>query len=130
MSETEEIQDLNNVKFFVEANSYEQQTLWERCHDGKDHYGVPIDWKQIMLGYARVLGEIKSGEEKLQINVSFNFARINGKLICFYYACSRGIDHGVIKKYLEPFTKTYNGNSTTSTDAQNFHLCIHALNEL
>lgn len=131
MTEQDEIKDLNNVKFFVEANSYEQQSLWEHCQAGKNNYKMDIDWVQVMAGYGRVLGQITSGEEKLDVFVSFNFAKINGKLICFYYPSSRGIDHEIINKYIKSFNKKYdNGLRNAMTDAQNFHHCIHALDEL
>lgn len=111
---------LKETKFFVEANSFERFALWQENKYLKQH---SVQWEDINHGWSKVLG--KEGEH--EINVSFDFAKLNGNLVCFYNPCSNVVNHELVKNW---FLKNYpvkydNGQRRAMTDAQNFHLCAN-----
>lgn len=123
---------LKQVKFFIEANSFEQHTLWRENDELSKDDTYHVKWDSDSMGFALTIGHIKSGKEKLPVVVSFNFAKLNGVMVCFYYATSRGVDYKMVEDYVfgnYPI-KYDNGHRRATTDAQNFHHCIHALDEL
>jgi hypothetical protein len=59
------------------------------------------------------------------VYVSLSFAKIGGKYICFYYGCSRGIDHEMIEKFIERYPVKWDGGTRRAmTNATNFHHCL------
>lgn len=111
---------LKRIQFFVEADSFAQQSLWEKFHK-------KIEWEQDLSGFGMTLGQIK----KRPIFVSFSFAKIGGKYVCFYNATSQLVDHKMIEDYLEKnYPIKYDGGSRRAmTDANNFHNCYHFCQE-
>lgn len=145
-----------DVVFFVEANSNEQLTLWQEWSKESMHNVQPlsdefidnlseeikaiikpfnnkvkritstrVDWVQIMSGFGLTIGHVNN----LPVFVSFNFAVINGKKICFYDPTSRMVDHTMVEKWLiEHFQLTHDGYTRWNhTDAMNFHNCVNSL---
>src|SRR5690242_18267532 len=108
---------LKTTKFFVEANSFEQHTLWKEVYDSKKD-----TWEQDNAGVSLVIGKVG----KHPVNVTFFFAKINGVQVCFYHGCSQVVHHGKIDKWIE---KNYpikydKGSRRAVTDANNFHHCL------
>jgi hypothetical protein len=115
---------LQKTKFFVEANSFEKFTLWKEWHE-------EIKWEDDAEGFGIEIGRVSSGKRKYPVVVSFNFAKINGTQVCFYYGCSQVVDHPMIEKYItKRWPVKYDSNSRKAmTDADNFHNCIHYCQE-
>ena len=103
--------------FFVEATHCEQFYLWKEYH--KKCY-----WEQISEGFGRTIGHI----DEYPVFVSFNFAKIYGKRICFYEATSRYVDHTMVEEYIKTYYPLRWDNNTriAMTDAMNFHHAIDA----
>ncbi len=113
---------LKSSVFFIEATSFEQFSLWKEYHD-------KIPWKEDPLGFSQIIGHLS---KKRPVNVSFTFAEIFGKRICFYEAVSRFVDHTMIENFLDTNypVKYSNGTRIARTDADNFHLAIDACEKL
>lgn len=113
--------DINEAKlattvFFIEANSFEQLMLWKEHKD-------ETNWKEDSSGFYRQIGNIDKGKP---VTVSFNFAEIYGKRICFYYVSSRYADYTMVEDWFkENYPVKYDGDSRLAmTDAMNFHHAI------
>lgn len=123
---------LKKTGFIVEANSFEVMCLWRE--NAKDSTHPPQDalrrqtWEQIMDGWLVTVGKI--GKRPVCIDV--RWFKIDGVLVCFWDACSQVVDHKQIDAWFaKHFAGTYdNGTRRASTDANNFHLCLHALEEI
>ena len=111
---------LKSTVFFVEADSFTQHALWKQWHDKN------IGWEEDNSGFGSCIGNI--GKKKREVWVSFMFAKIFGKRICFYHATSRFVDHTMIEKYLETNypVKWDKGTRRAMCDADNFHLAMDA----
>jgi len=148
-----------DVVFFVESTSNEQHQHWsdyakesmtnitplqddfinlipenvrsnvKRLNDKvKDLQHTRVEWKQIMSGFGLTIGHV----DKRPVCVSFSFAVINGKKVCFYYCTSQVADHKMIENWLiSHFQLTHDGYSRWNhTDSSNFHNCINSLDSL
>ena len=115
---------LKSAVFFIEANSFEQQTLWEAHHK-------KFPWREDNRGFSQVIGYV-NGRKHQPVNVSFSFARIHGQRVCFYYCCSRFSDSVMVENFLEKhYPVKYDGGTRRAmTDAANFHHAIHWCEEL
>ena len=98
----------------------------------KNNYHKRVEWEQIMAGFMLTIGSIKKGKEKFPISVSFSFATIEGKKICFYYCCSAIADYPMVEEWLIKRFQLTHDNYTrwNHTDANNFHNCINSLDNL
>ncbi len=117
-------QKLEETVFFVEANSFETFCLWQKNHNKENQ-----TWEQDMSGFGKTVGYINDESDKV-VFVSFTFYIINGKRVCFYEATSRYVDHTMVDDLIKSFGKTYNGSIYCKTDAQNFHSCLHYIDDL
>jgi len=117
IKETE--QKLKKTVFFIEATSCEQFYLWKEYHE-------KIDWEEDNMGFWEQIGCIGGDIEK-PVCVSFTFAKIYGKIICFYDVTSRYSDSVMVENWIEENypVKWDNGSRKAMTDAINFH---HAIN--
>jgi hypothetical protein len=106
---------LGQVKYFVEANSFETFTLWQQYHEEKN-----VEWVQELAGFVTTIGHI----EERPINLEFGFNVINGNLIAFYSGISALVDHTMIEEWIESRFPIKNNGLRAMTDAQNFHQCI------
>ena len=121
--------------FIVEATSFEQQQLWSDHSDESMSRspllaanGSPtVEWVQMNPGWIVQLGKLG----KRPVNMSVNWARIDGRLVMFWYLCSQVADYAMAEKWLEKhFHGTYdNGHRRAETDASNFGHCLSAIRE-
>ena len=102
---------LNNIYYFVEADSFKLHSLWYMY--SHKPVGKKIPWKDIGLGFWESIGIT---------TVGFYFSYIYGKLVCFYYPSSMKIDWGEIYDFLRPYW-TKNDGRKRQTDPNNFQLC-------
>jgi hypothetical protein len=112
--------------FCVEANSNEIHHIWrELCERG-------VHWRQDS-GIIEKIGHIKIGNENLSVCVCLSWNWIRGKLICFYDAISRVVDHQMIEDYLKANVikdKTWDGGRRIiKTNATNYHMMWQAIEE-
>lgn len=149
-----------DVVFFVEANSNEQLMLWQEWSK-KSRYNIEalanyvimditpinvrklvkelndkikdvtnkrVDWKEVGLGFSLKIGEL----DNRPVVVSFHFAFINEKKICFYDCVSQVVDHKMIENWLmKRFQLTHDGYTRRNhTNAMNFHNCVKGLENL
>ena len=91
----EQEQKLKETVFFVEANDFERLALWSdnRAREGQGHH---LDWKQDMMGFGQTIGYV-NGRKHQPVCVSFSFALLNGKRICFYEVTSRFSDSVMVR---------------------------------
>ncbi len=87
-----------------------------------------VNWQQIMAGFNLTIGHI----EEYPVCVSFSFALINGKKVCFYHSTSRMVDHEMIEDWLMGrFQLTHDKYTRRNhVDATNFHNCVNSLDNL
>jgi predicted nucleotide-binding protein (sugar kinase/HSP70/actin superfamily) len=110
---------MSQVKFFVEANSYEMFKLWQE----NKNYDIPCKWDEHHSGFGFTIGRISNRP----IVLTFSFATLDDSLVCFYTSSSQLVDHKMIEDFIEfcwPI-KYDHGHRRAMTDAQNFHHCIH-----
>lgn len=110
---------LKTSVFFIEATSCEQFYLWKE-------WNKECNWQEDNFGHSQIIGFLDKKKKVKPINISFSFAKIFGKRICFYTAISRFIDQELIREWLD---KNYpvmwdNGKRRAIADAQNFHLAV------
>lgn len=120
--EKQDIERLNKVKFFVEATSFEQFSLWIY---NKYVMEDKKEWLEESHGFGYRIGLIDEDTDK-PVFVSFSFATIADKYICFYNATSRYVDHSMVENWLKTnFPIKHDNDSRWSyTDAQNFHIAF------
>lgn len=139
-----------DVVYFIEANSNEQFSIWQDFSKESMSNIQPLseefisllplefrekvstlnrkvekvskerfDWKQISSGFGITIGKV----QKKPVTVSFSFAIINGKKVCFYYCMSRMVDHTMIKDWLISRFQLTHDNYTrwNHSDATNFN---------
>lgn len=124
------IERLKRSVFLVEANSFEQLTLWQQHAIGSPHQKhfnfTPLRWEQ-MDGYAVNVGKI--GKRELWVTLTWN--RLNGCLVCFYDESSQLRDLVQTKAWFDKYFKTrsFIGSRAAQCDAMNFGHCISAIKE-
>lgn len=149
----------NNVVFLVEANSEEQFNLWqnwskesmsniEPLSDNvmnsfseevrniikplndkvKNFNRERVNWVEVSAGFSTIIGYVDDSP----INVSFRFAFINGKKICFYDGVSQLVDYKTINDWLiKQFQLTHDCYTRWNhVNSSNFHNCINSLDNL
>lgn len=119
---------LKETKFVVEATSFEQQVLWER-YSAESMYKTKhsvYNWEQINSGYMITVGHVN----KWPVNISCNWAKINGVLVMFYCDVSRMVDHGMIKQWLaDNCNPKHDDGRHSHVDAANFYAVIEFVND-
>ena len=142
--------EFSDVVYFIEANSNEQFSIWQDFSKESMSNIEPlseelisllplefrekvstlnrkvsqvsrkrVDWKQISMGFGITIGQI----QKKPVTLSFSFAIINDKKVCFYYCTSRMVDHTMINDWLiSRFQLTHDGYTRWNhSDATNFN---------
>jgi hypothetical protein len=105
--------------FFVEANSFEQLKLWETNAAG--NWWPKLPWEEDCKGFMETIGYLSNRP----VCVSFSFAKINGRRICFFDPTSQVVDHKMIEKWFEENCfPVHRGNLFAQCDAMNFHHCL------
>lgn len=128
MSNIEPIAD-NDMKAIGEKLSRDLYAKLEKTNNKLKHnYSNRVTWEQVYAGFGITIGHV----EKHPVMISFSFAFINGKKVCFYYPTSRAVDHEMIEKWLiERFQLTHDGYTRWNhTNAGNFHNCVNSLDNL
>jgi len=119
--------------FAVEANSFELTTLWNKnAHDGYergDNKGV--QWDQISNGWGVHVGNIGDNKLDLQVWMRVNWARIEGKLVLFWYPSGNYVDYKLCEAWIEKYISNPNDakHHTLNSYASNFHKCLNAIKE-
>lgn len=119
-----------DVVFLVEATHHEQFVFWQDYfHKPKYDHCKINKWEQVTVGRLVQIGEL----DNRPINISINWAVLEGYLVMFYEAVSQVVDHAMVDKWIEHWSKDIkydNGYRWAHTDSNNFHHCIHAVQEL
>lgn len=110
-----EFRDMYN---FVEKHN-------EKIRENRRHR---VEWKEDSKGICIEIGSV----DNRPVCVSFFTAKIDGKKVIFYEPVSQIVDYRMVREYLEKnFQMTHdNYTSWNHTDANNFHICVHALQKL
>lgn len=118
---------LRETKWLLEATDFEWFTLWERWCKESSTCREPLFAKCEQLnGWLVTCGY---GPDCRPINISMQWNKLDGMLVCCWEPVSQLVDHLVIEGWLtHHYSMTFNGRNATS-DAQNFHLCAEALKE-
>lgn len=126
------------TSFMVNATSFEKHCLWtEFSTKGSQHLlnknvqdaldkRPKLEWKQLSGIVVQV-----SCLDGRPVNLSLFWDIIDGHYICFYDCCSQVVDWAMIDKWLDDnyHGKWAKGTRKAHCDAQNFHLCLHAIEE-
>jgi hypothetical protein len=110
---------LNHVFYTVEANSFERLKLWEEDHE-------KLQWEDSCTGFVPCIKVVTIDGTKRPIVVEIYFAKLLGKMVAFYNACSQVVDHDAVEQWLHQHISTYKDNHC---DAMNWHLCVHTLED-
>jgi len=107
---------LQEVMFVVDANSFEQQCLWEK-------YSSRLDWQSNNAGIGVEIGRV----DGRPVNLSLFTAKLNGHTVLFVDAVSQLVDYKMIDEWLAAnCAPTYdNGHRIARTNGMNFHHCLH-----
>ena len=104
------------VVAYVEATSFER-------------FKIITEFRSFIWNHVAGTGFYIGSYNKEQVNVSFSFFNLNGKLICFYYPNSLVIDWGLVKKTIQNQMKL-SKFSPINVDAFNFHHVIEKIQDL
>lgn len=127
---------LKHTVYLVEADSFAQHALW--CQHSSESLWPPYDtrkgepiydtqrWEQEGRGWLVTVGELA----KMPVCISVNWYRIDGRWVCFWYACSQVTDSRKAEKWLEEhFQGVTQDGRPARCDANNFHHCLQAIKE-
>ena len=109
--------NLENVHYFVEGDSFIHYALWYMYVAHPNHGHEPIDYKQIKVGFSTIVDEVNT--------MSFSFAFVYGKLVCFYTVDSSKVDWKLVDKFMAQYWTRPDG-STRKCNAMNFEHCLAA----
>lgn len=120
-----------DVVFLVEANHHEQFVFWQDYfHKPKYEKSAVKTWEQESAGTMIQIGEL----DNRPICIEIYWQYLDGYKVMFYSACSQVVDHAMVDRWIEHWSlKTIrwdNGHRWAQTDSNNFHHCIHAIQEL
>ena len=113
--------------FLVEATHNEWHHLWvdwseeSLAHGWGDHQIRRLQWEQISLGYRKTIGHFGG----MPVAVSVSFARLRGLVVASYEATSQVVDYRMVEKWRKKEFPSARGH----TNASNFHICAHALDD-
>jgi hypothetical protein len=106
-----------NTGFVVEANSFEEHTLWREYHKSEV-------WEQETAGLMIEVGKVN----ELPVCISCTWSIINGMRVLFWDATSRMVDHKMIEAWFEEncCPRWANDTRVAKTNAMNFHRAVDA----
>jgi hypothetical protein len=107
--------------FLIQATDFERHKLWEE--DGK-----ATGWEQDAAGLLLRMGEL----DGRPVNVSLVWARLRGCLVLFWTPVSQVVDYAQIEAWFARHCKPPlwdQGRRLAETDAANFHMALHAIEE-
>lgn len=114
------------TEFVIEANDFEIHSLWRSYHyDPPDCDKTP--WEQDTAGLMITVGTLNGNN----VNISVQWAEVDGMLMMFYWACSRFVDHDLVDQWLKKNCNPAwcSGKRRARTDASNFHAALAAARE-
>lgn len=119
--ESEKEEKMRSSVAFIKATSNEQFMFWQQ---NKDIY------VQDCLGFSQLITLIDSDKNK-PVRVSFSFAHILGKRICFFETISRYDDKEAVRAWLEKNYPIKHGvlKSNGILESRDFDVVIHKINE-
>ncbi len=105
----------------VEATGYESLSLWQHHSSQSDRPKgyKPHQWVQDSLGFLQTVGTLAD----MPVAVSVFWATVDGKLVLFYEATSRVVDHEMVDEWIKKNTPT----AVIRTNAMNFHNVLGAI---
>lgn len=112
------------TEFVIEATDFECHSLW-REHNYRPDNDDKMSWTGDGSGTMITVGRLND----MPVNISIQWAMVNGMLMMFYWACSQVVDYKMVESWLKENCNPMHGNRRAHTDAQNFHVAIHASNE-
>src|SRR5574337_459163 len=121
----EDAELFKDVVFLVEATYNEMYSLWLDYYYQPRSKNIPVvkEWEQETIGRIVTIGKL----DKRPINVQVWWAKLNGKRVLFYEACSQLVDYKLVEEWLKHFTldkiRWDNDARWAHCDATNFHLC-------
>ena len=104
--------NLENVKYAVEANSFESMCLWQ-------------DWQDKVKWESKLAGSGVTVEGCVDSFVSLLITKINGVDVLFYEATSVLVDHTAVERWIMincPLLTTHR-----MTNSMNFHNIVHSI---
>tara|TARA_Y100001956_G_C4104134_1_gene179120 strand:- start:347 stop:745 length:399 start_codon:yes stop_codon:yes gene_type:complete len=114
---------LKDVCYLVEANSFEKSILFEKFHLKNEN---PIEWKD--------------GIESKTVALNYNgdsivfvifIEELDGIPVAFWHSTSLIVHYGMIEDYFKKEAPhLYEGSRFQTTDANNFHNCIHYIKNM
>jgi len=120
-----------DVVFLVEATHHEQFCFWQDYHHKPKYDNCSIqNWEQISMGRMITIGEL----DNRPICICIYWAKLEGYKVMFYEAVSQVVDHAMVEKWIKHFSLDKitwdNGHRWAHCDSNNFHHCIHAIQQL
>jgi hypothetical protein len=116
---------LKGVVGCVEANSFEQQKLWEDYHYNAEKLRYrKLSWEGDNAGICEIIGYVQVEGKDLPVNVSLFVKTIEGHRILFYDVVSRCADSEMVYKWFKevlPKTAFRRDGYVNRVDAMNFH---------
>jgi len=104
---------LSAVDYVVEANSFEQLTLWKDWNNR-------VEWEDCRGGFGVHVGDVG---DLFPVWISLLVAKINGKVVLFWFPTSMVVDYEMCENYIK--RHTVNRSYRNLVDAQNFHNVVH-----
>lgn len=83
---------LDGVIGVVDANSYEQHSLWRECHENRH-----MTWEQNLSGLGQTVGKI----DDMPVHISLLTAVVKGHKLLFIHPTSQVVDHRMIDAWLK-----------------------------
>lgn len=120
-----------DVVFLVEATHNEQHHFWVDYHyKPRYEHSTVKKWEQVTIGRMIQIGEL----DNRPINISINWAILEGYIVMFYEGVSQLVDHKMIEDWIQHFSldtiRWDNGHRWAHTDSGNFHHCLNAIQDL
>jgi hypothetical protein len=103
---------VKNAKFAVDANSFEQMSLWL---ENKERYNIVQD----LRGLCYVIGNVVINDEEMPVVIELSFWTIDGMIVMFYHPCSQVVDYRIVEKWLDDNTKCPRTNAMNFDNIQN-----------
>lgn len=86
---------MRSSQFFIEANGFEQMRLWEK-------HEAASNWQHDQSGFWQVVGYVDKEKQK-PVCVSFHFAKVYGRRVCFFEPTSRFVDHTMVSHFIDTY---------------------------
>lgn len=109
---------IREAAFVVEATQFEKHCLWDR--NDRD---PRVKWEEITVGTMPTVGSFAGHP----VVLSIFFAKLDGKLVAFYEACSAVVDHRMVEAWMGENSPAYAAGRRCN--ALNFIHCVQWVKE-